>query len=275
MSHPLDDARELVASAMEDINALERKIQEFLNNHPGRIEFDSTTNSNAVIGRLRLDSPIRPLEGRPEQRWGIAADEITGKMRSALDHAVYRLSEHDQDGGTHPDHSRVFTQFPIFTDNRNYFRGRKLRESYLAGLTEEHKKVIDGFQPFQHRTAAATGSDPLADLHSLDNRKKHRATNVGFLIRVGSFGEITIKAIDPPVLPGTFQLTLAPWRFEEGAVAVRIKLPTRAKQVEVQHHQGTIRFDVFFGDRQVSFQRLKEIHKYVYSIITRLSPLFD
>jgi hypothetical protein len=165
MGHLLNDERELLASAMENIGALERKIQGFLDSHRGTIIFDEATDKRVVIGHLRLDAPINALKGRPEREWGIAADEIVGKMRSALDHAIYSLSEHDQDEGFHPEQSGANTQFPIFANERNYFAGNKKRKTYLAGITEEHKKVIDDFQPFRRGTMTENDKDPLLDLH--------------------------------------------------------------------------------------------------------------
>ena len=270
--HPLDSARELLASAMENIDDLSNRLQQFLDDNPGKIEFDSI-DRNVVLGWFRLEKPISTIGGRPEQKWGVAADVITGQMRSALDHAVYSLSAHDQDGGIHPDNPGVRTQFPIFTARNEYLR-KRARD--LAGITEEHKKVIDEFQPFQRATTAERLRDPLAELSALDNRKKHRTTNVGFLMRAGKGSTtFTVEAVDPPRFSGEkFETTALPWRFEDGAVTVRVTLPEGIKRVNIQHHPGTAQFAAYFGTKKTSMTRLKEIHKYVYSVLTRLDPLF-
>jgi hypothetical protein len=277
MAQLLDDERGLLASAMEGIDALVRQMQEFMDSHPGTYELDPETNNRGVAAvRLRLEEPVSLLNGRPELGWGIAADEIVGKMRAALDHAVYSLSAHDQDGGFHPDQPQAGTQFPIFANNRNYFTGQKRRKRYLEGLTEEHKKVIDGFQPFSRGTVTENDNDPLLDLHSLDNRKKHRATNVAFMLRVSGSGSFKMDAVDPPVWSGNkFQFTRVPWRFEDGAVILLVKLPPEVRKVNFQYERDDARFDAFFGVRKISVTRLREIHQYVYSIIARLEALLD
>lgn len=286
MDHPLGDAREMLASSLEDIHRFEREVQDFLNGIPGHVDISplgplgipAPGPDGIITGSLRIETP-HPLGASTERKWGITVGEICGKVRSALDYAVYQLSEHDQDGGVGPEDPNVHTQFPIYTSAVGYFRGKNggkgARDKNLAGVSEAHKKVIDRFQPFQRGSVAQADRDPLTVLNWLDNRKKHRLIHTAVLGRGGSAEHIHVEAVDPPVLSYQFQLKIErDWEFKDGAVVFQLRMPPEVKEVQVSVRRAIWQLEGFFGERRVSFQRLKVVHQHVNSIITSLDPLF-
>jgi hypothetical protein len=83
-------------------------------------------------------------------------------MRSALDHLVYELA---------PPKARKSsrTQFPIFTDEREFNRRGIPR---ITGITGDERTLIERVQPYA--ASNPPSNDPLAILNKLSNLDKHR-----------------------------------------------------------------------------------------------------
>lgn len=90
----------------------------------------------------------------------LLAGEVVYNLRSALDHAVYRLISKN----------RGQSQFPIFTDVCEFqVKGRPM----IKGVPSAICALIEERQPYK-RLATAPALDPLAVLNSFSNRDKHR-----------------------------------------------------------------------------------------------------
>lgn len=100
----------------------------------------------------RPDSPIPPTIP-------LLCGEVVQHLRSALDYLVYELALLDSG------HVNERTQFPIEDDEKRFWKSR--RDTFLAGLSDEHVAVIEKVQPYQDVTWTRT-------LRDLSNADKHR-----------------------------------------------------------------------------------------------------
>jgi hypothetical protein len=147
-------------------------IPEYSEAHPYGLRIDTESDPTWRIGRIEI--PDAPLT-----EWGVIVGDFAHNLRSALDHLVYQLAILNE-----CDPEKMGTQFPIFTAEDDYlrvsFRGRRKgklssRDSQLWGVSDAHKAIIDGLQPFKADKPKITA---LAVLNRMSNRDKHRLVSV-------------------------------------------------------------------------------------------------
>jgi hypothetical protein len=147
-------------------------ISEYSEADPYELTIDTESDPPWRIGRIKI--PDAPLT-----EWGVIVGDFAHNLRSALDHLVYQLAVLNE-----CDPEKMGTQFPIFMAEEDYLRagnrGRRKgklsnRDSQLWGVSEAHKTVIDGLQPFQVDNPEITA---LAVLNRMSNRDKHRLVSV-------------------------------------------------------------------------------------------------
>jgi len=147
-------------------------LSEYREANPYGLRIDTESDPPWRIGRIEV--PDAPLT-----EWGVIVGDFAHNLRSALDHLVYQLAILND---WNPE--KMGTQFPIFTTEgdylRNGYRGRSKgelsnRDSQLWGVSDAHKTIIDGLQPFK---ADKPKANPLAVLNRISNRDKHRLISV-------------------------------------------------------------------------------------------------
>lgn len=142
----IEQARALCGEArtFENAKAYVPYIKTYVCSDPQEVEY-------AVLANER-DTPPDDL--------ALLAGEVIYNLRSALDHAVYKLISKN----------RGQSQFPIFTDVCEFqVKGRPM----IKGVPPDVCTLIEERQPYK-RSAPTPALDPLAILNSLSNRDKHR-----------------------------------------------------------------------------------------------------
>jgi hypothetical protein len=136
-----------------------------------RVKLDPTVYAEPVEGAYRVYAEVReaPL------RWGVLVGEIIHNLRSALDHAFFRLANGP---GVNPRH----LQFPIFKEEADYNRWRqpskdRKRADPMTHVPARAVSHIEWFEPFKaHARGEPSATDPLARLNEMSNLDKHRLT---------------------------------------------------------------------------------------------------
>lgn len=110
---------------------------------------------------------------------GLIVGDFAHNARSALDLLVYDLSTLAA-----KDKKRRKLQFPIFDDEAKYM---KYRDSYLLGVCERDRKMIEEFLPYQ--SSGQKAGEALGILAKINNMDKHRLIPV-----VAAFGHLNSLA---------------------------------------------------------------------------------
>jgi hypothetical protein len=170
--HPLESCRQKCLRAAKHLEELATVISEYRDAHPYGLRIDTESDPPWRIGRIEI--PDAPLT-----QWGVIVGDFAHNLRSALDHLIYQLAILN---GCDPE--KMGTQFPIFITEEDYLRvgnrGRRKgklssRDSQLWGVSDAHKTIIDGLQPFEADKPEVTA---LAVLNRMSNRDKHRLVSV-------------------------------------------------------------------------------------------------
>lgn len=137
--------------------------------HTVRFEFYEEKGERRVRALLVIREPAPP-------GLGILAGEAAYHLRGALDHLVYQLALLNV-----PNPSG--TQFPLALYERVYRmvppgKKRSPRDSMLNGVREEHRAIIDEFQPYHDGPNAER--NPLYVIHKFANADKHRTIQATF-----------------------------------------------------------------------------------------------
>lgn len=155
MSRGLDVIQRKLARAGRELDQLEAEL----------LAYDETAGFGAeMVGDF--DQLIFRVRQLPDPEWEVTIGSVAHHLRSTLDQLVTHIVV--AAGGSADEHRG---QFPITTSVREYHRSRKDGSSYrdtaLAGVPEEARRIIDGLQPF--------GDDrhPLALLQHISNWDKH------------------------------------------------------------------------------------------------------
>lgn len=268
MSHPLDDAYEKVAGAAEHFDALRLKIIEFeqANREPLLPVIDPQTGEHVVhIG----EAPVLPRE------WRRMVGDIAHNLRSALDHLVYELSA--ECGG---DPERARTAFPISDDRCNYWelRGKKqisYRDQCLTGVAEDQKVKIDNIQPYHRKDPTV---NHLSRLNHLSNRDKHRTAHPAY-----SMFETPGQIISTEDGEAMSHVEIR-FRTDSRDFRVQAKIegepprPGRSIEMSVYRKPEMDRrmgVTIAFGDRRITLDDLREMIRYVKSVLDWFKPAFD
>lgn len=194
----------------------------------------------------------------PPTVWGLTAGDFAHNARSALDNLACGLAIAN---GTPADDWRG--QFPIFIGEDNYRnpRGRRpsFRDTYLQGIPDPQREIIDELQPFKCGDRAEL--HPLWLLSRFNDFDKHRILHPTALW-LGRSGEITW------LIPGTSKEIILEMEFEPQSVPMSngthfgflgnpivghgnpaaAAAPADAQQIEVEV-TADYELDVGFGSR--------------------------
>lgn len=166
----LDGCREKSRRGREHLEALNGAMLGYLRSEPKpytvRGEFDPNRREYVFVGKI-----VRPMSDAV--LWGVMLGDVLHNFRSALDHLVCQLVllNTRKLGGQD-------NQFPICSSGARYWSiGRNgqpsTREFRLRGVSDEHRAVIDGLQPYRAQDPPNL-IQPLAALRDLSNLDKHR-----------------------------------------------------------------------------------------------------
>lgn len=153
--------------AQKHLNALKQAIQRFLKSNPYTFVLESNPNPPNYVLRAKINN-VPPIE------WSAIVGDFAHNARSALDLLVFQVSTLSAD-----DLRRTQLQFPIFDYPTKVGKvsGYAEREkSYLAGVPEEHRAIIERYQPYHRQDGFL--SDALSLLADLNNTDKHRIIQV-------------------------------------------------------------------------------------------------
>jgi len=153
--------------AKKHLNALKQAIQRFLKSNPYTFVLEPNPNPPDYVLRAKINN-VPPTE------WSAIVGDFAHNARSALDLLVFQVSTLSAD-----DSRRTQLQFPIFDYPTKVGRVSgyaEREESYLAGVSEEHRAVIERYQPYHRQDGFQ--SDALGLLADLNNADKHRIIQV-------------------------------------------------------------------------------------------------
>lgn len=208
----------------------------------------------------------RPLPGA----FGLLASEVGHHLRAALNELVTDLCVLDTRNQV-SNRQRKGSSFPMYSDEKAYRTPRARRsgplisprDEYLSCVSDPHRTVIDGHQPF---------NDPLiAELQSLSNPDKHEGLEIGILLPLAA--QNTIRQH----VPGTIQdmefwfRDPAQWIEDDAMIFAIRPIPDPTAKVDVE---GNLAFEVAFGECRVTGTRLGQITGHVFEIIEGFRPDF-
>jgi hypothetical protein len=200
---PTAGIRLKILRALEDLDEIHREGRKYLDTEPHGVRFEFYEEQGQRRCRALL-----VIHQQPSMALGILAGEAAYHLRGALDHLVYQLALLNR-------RKPSGTQFPLFLDEKVYRmippgRKRSPRDSMLDGLSEEHRAIIDEFQPYHDGKRARL--NPLYVVGRFANADKHRTIQAAFgrpdPIRVEPWDEgieldLRLPSLKPPINEGT------------------------------------------------------------------------
>lgn len=170
---------EKLSRADELTDALERELDRVLSKDHVRF---------GLGGEDAIELVVEVRRQPPWDRWGVLIGEVVHDLRSALDHAAWTLTVAHRDPPPDPPTGwwrRV--EFPIFTDP-DLFRTDGIKVDLYGVDPSVIAAAFEWLQPFR-RAPRRPERHPLAILHALSIRDKHRALPLAAI--VGRGGTIT------------------------------------------------------------------------------------
>lgn len=261
MTHPLDGVQAKLDRSREHLNSLVEEIRVFLDSHPYVLSTIPMGNEwSAGYFHSRDEPPIH---------LGIIAGDFAQNLRAALDHLVYQIARLT-------DESPQGTAFPIASTEADYLVPRRdgepsLRDRCLAGISEEHRAMIDEVQPYKGPSGAEiAGIHPLVHLRRFTNTDKHKVIHTAFgrldsveAITEGGSAAVELRVADPlPILTENAQV-----------YQVRITDWAAATDSEVQVKVRLL-FSLAFGKYSLDEADFGTLRGYVIGIVDRFRPLF-
>lgn len=202
--------------------------------------------------------------------FGLLASEIGHHLRAGLNELVTDLCLLDTKGAVKK-RARKDSSFPMYSDEKAYRTPRPRsggsptspRDEYLACVSEPHRAVIDGYQPF---------NDPLiADLQAITNPDKHEGLEVGIVLPHSAQNTIR-QHVDGTIQHMEFWFRDPGTWIKDGAMLFAVRpIPDPMAKVDME---GEIAFDVAFSERRITGQRLAAITRHVFQIIEGFRPDF-
>jgi hypothetical protein len=248
MTPSLDGCRAKIKRAGRHLKELDSEIQAWVETHPYRFALEEDRKTGEGIVRVRADKGDEP----PPVEWGLIVGDITHNLRSALDHLTCQLATLNKA-------SCDATQFPIANTTTAY--AVEIRKRRVDGLTDRHKAMIKGVQPYHRRQPGLY----LAVLRDLSNADKHRAA------------PFVPPRVEPPQDVLQLEIEYKPRvRMENGAEYARIKkfVVRTGSHVEVEFNPP---YHILFGkwgEYEISPSALHALREHVRRIINRFSPDF-
>ncbi len=213
MSTILRSARLKLDRARHHLDAFHETMDRFLESEPYRVVREFQHGATQHVYRVEI------REEPPEQLPLIAGD-VFQNLRSALDHAVFALS----DSATLSDKQRKSINFPIITDPAGFKKksGEDTKRALgLALLTPPVRAALERLQP-------ASSRDALALLHDLNNIDKHRIihTVAAVSVEATEFRQRDVGFIGRWFHPGPFDhgTEIARYAFADPQPDVDMKL---------------------------------------------------
>jgi hypothetical protein len=253
---PVDGIRLKILRALYDLDEIHREGRQYLDSDPNgvRFEFYEEQGERRCRALLLVREP-------PPPGLAVLAGEAAYHLRGALDHIVYQLALLNV-------RKPSGTQFPLALDERTYRTvppDKKLspRDSMLNGLREEHRTIIDEFQPYHDGPDASR--NPLYVIGKFANVDKHRAIHQVFgrpdQIRVDPSEEgveldVRFPELKPPV--------------NEGAELFNVRVVPGYSDVPMRY---SIRFTLAYGTGRpdyVSRMYLTEAGERIHNIISEI-----
>lgn len=224
MVRALDGIRLKIMRALDDLQTLYEEGREYLGTDPHGLRFEVYADKGERRVRALLiikEPPPLPL--------GILAGEAVYHLRGALDHLIYQLARLNV-----PNPSG--TQFPLALDEsvyRTIAPGKKIspRNSMLKGVREEHRAIIDEFQPYHDGARAKV--NPLYVIGQFANTDKHRFIQAAYGLpdsvkveptKDGVELDVRLPNLKPPINEGTELFNV---RWIEGYADVPMKYSIR------------------------------------------------
>lgn len=154
--HPLDGARKRIERADRHLREVIDEIDAFRRQNENciTVEYDPKTKNFNIGGQHAARVP---------QCISLPVGDCIYNFRAALDYIIYELAIFDQKGKVMDG-----TQFPIDDLPAQFQRHR---QTYLNGLTEAHKDIVETYQPYN-------GVDWTKTLRTISNPDKHRHLTV-------------------------------------------------------------------------------------------------
>ena len=168
-----------VARAKEHLDALDKCLQKFVDDHPVTLSIEPNPRPPHYVA-------IAHGYVAPDPSFGALIGDFAHNARSALDLLIQSLSKLSPG-----DPARFRLEFPICdleVGGDNSYRSRESRE--LSGVGTNERATIEGFQPYQ--LGSNFRDDLLGILGEVNNADKHRLIHV-----VGSVGQAEVKFYGP------------------------------------------------------------------------------
>ena len=210
---------------MDQLNELHDEGAKFLDTNPYGLRFEHYLDQGTGQRRVRALLAVRE---QPSLGYGIVLGEAVYHTRGVLDHLVYQLAllNTSRPRGT---------QFPLATDETVYRTaspGKKSpRDAMLGNVREEHRAIIDSYQPYQDGPLAK--QNRLYVLGQFANSDKHRVIQVAYGVPDAIKVEPTAEGVDldlrlpilkPPIEEGTEVFSV---RWVDGYDDVPMRYETR------------------------------------------------
>jgi len=209
------------ARAVEHQRDLGRAVTTYRAAQP--FEYLRTDNMDDADDPLvRVHWRFHLIEPHPE-RWSVLLGDFLANLRDALDHALWDAVNHHSGPPAKP----TLIHFPICVTENAFTKVAQKMEPLVA---PEVWDVIRRVQPF-HLSEHAH-KNPLAALHWLSNRDKHRALHI--LARIHLDLTQDLVSSSQPIHIVEHQVHEGP--IEDRTVLVRIKFerPSGARQIDLQ-----------------------------------------
>lgn len=188
--------------------------------------------------RLDYDAPnhafvvrIGKVEPMPEP-WGLMIGDALFNFRAALDYLAWHLVKI----GSKPnpkEPERIY--FPIVLDDTTW---NPIVNDLIPGIRNEHRAVIETYQPYQLRKTGQDPADhPLALLAALSRKDKHRTITLlyarqrEYRIRILTAKGFVIQRLDVPPANTMFLVELD---AELGRIIVHPTAPQGEVKVEIE-----------------------------------------
>lgn len=269
MDHPLTGVRAKLARGEYHTKTLERELDRIFKKPRKRGHITIRKEIDAENGKLRLR--VAKVY-RLSPRVGLIAADAIHNFRSALDQLLFEMAFIDLGGKQDKALERLM--FPASLTPEN-FSGHHVQDVLLAGLTQEHRALVDRFQPY-NGTERPIAHHPVALLDALSNDDKHRLTQPAFVtshsfsVRIEDMRDCAIA--HPIVIEGE-STGGRPLDVDTQLASVNIVVTGPNPEVDVQ----PINMEVFVGLRNGLdlWGVLSGIGKYCRGIVEVFSPEFE
>jgi len=269
MAHHLDGVQAKLDRAFEHGYALRDEIaalpkDEFYNTrqppHPKR-------GKNGVMW---VDGYVEVLK-QPPLKLGVLAGDCAHNLRGCLDHLIYQLALLDTGGKAPRD-----TCFPVARSEGEYLgipsgETRSLRDRALAGVSEEHRALVDAEQPYVGRPRRLADKHPLAVLNAFSNTDKHRLVSPTYLLPA----HVKVTPIG-----GTFDVIIQPDTstrlISNNAHVYSVGLSNIEPDVGMEEVRMVVdfTFSFAFGNRGLTDGDFLNLCAFVRDLIDRFRPHF-